>query len=95
VEAVIINPVCPFTQSNRPLVIPADHEVIVEVEPEQRSGVLLTVDGRITEALEPKDRIYIGRAPYDARLIACGRNGFYTALRTKLFRAAAPGGEHA
>ncbi|MDR2403113.1 MAG: NAD(+)/NADH kinase [Spirochaetaceae bacterium] len=90
-EAIIINPVCPFTQSNRPLVIPARRRVIVEVEAEQRSGVLLTVDGQLTEALEPGDRICIGRAPGEARLVASGRKGFYTALRTKFFRTGTAG----
>jgi NAD+ kinase len=94
-EAVIINPVCPFTQSNRPLVIPAHQRVIVAVEAEQRSGVLLTLDGQVTEALEPEDRIYISRAPCETRLIASGREVFYTALRTKLFRAGSAGGADA
>jgi NAD+ kinase len=85
-EALIINPICPFTRSNRPLVIPAHQRVIVEVEAEQRSGVLLTLDGQLTEALEPGDRVCIGRASCETRLIASGRRGFYRALRTKLFR---------
>ncbi|AEF84996.1 putative inorganic polyphosphate/ATP-NAD kinase [Treponema primitia ZAS-2] len=82
--AVIINPLCPFTLSNRPLVVPANETVIVELENEQRSGIILTVDGQVTEALEPRDRIYIHRAPRDALLIASDREGFYKALRTKL-----------
>jgi NAD+ kinase len=83
-EAIIINPICPFTLSNRPLVLPASETVIVEVEAEQRSGVLLTVDGQVTEPLEPGDRIYLKRAPFEALLIASGRFAFYNALRTKL-----------
>jgi NAD+ kinase len=82
--AVIINPLCPFTLSNRPMVVPAHETVIVEMESEQRSGILLTVDGQVTESLEPLDRIYIRRSPWDALLIASDREGFYRALRTKL-----------
>jgi NAD+ kinase len=84
IEAVIINPICPFTLSNRPIVVPAHETVVVEVEAEQRSGILLTMDGQITEALEPNDRIFIRQAPYSAQLIASGRSAFYMALRTKL-----------
>jgi NAD+ kinase len=83
-EAFIINPICPFTLSNRPLVVPARERVFVELEAEQRSGVLLTLDGQVTEPLEPEDRISIRRAPYTARLVASDRRVFYTALRTKL-----------
>ncbi|GHV17281.1 NAD kinase [Spirochaetia bacterium] len=84
IEALIINPICPFTLSNRPVVVPAHQTVIVEVEEEQRSGVLLTVDGQVTEKLESGDRILIRKAPYEARLIGSDRDMFYRALQTKL-----------
>ncbi|MDR0562037.1 MAG: NAD(+)/NADH kinase [Spirochaetaceae bacterium] len=89
-EAFIINPICPFTLSNRPIVVPVQEVLEVEVEPEQRSGVLLTLDGQVTEPLEPRDRVYIKRAPFDARLIASDRNVFYRALRTKLSWSGGP-----
>jgi NAD+ kinase len=83
-DAVIINPICPFTLSNRPLVVPSDERVITLVEAEQRSAVLLTIDGQISCPLEPGDRIIARKAPYVARLIASDRDVFYQALRTKL-----------
>lgn len=89
-EAVIINPICPFTLSNRPIVAPLREPLIVEVEQEQRSGVLLTLDGQVTEPLEPGDRVYIKRAPFEARLIASDRRMFYRALRTKLSWSGGP-----
>jgi NAD+ kinase len=94
VEALIINPIFPFTLSNRPMVIPANEGVIVTVEPERgpnrsftdqsAGGVLLTLDGQLMEPLEPGDRVLIRRANCQAQLIACGREAFYKALRTKL-----------
>jgi NAD+ kinase len=83
-DAIIINPICPFTLSNRPIVLPSHETVIVEVEEEQRSGVLLTIDGQVTEPLEPGDRIYLKQASFKALLVASGRLAFYNALRTKL-----------
>jgi NAD+ kinase len=83
-EAIIINPICPFTLSNRPIVLSPRETVIVTVEQEQRSGVLLTIDGQVTEALEPGDRICVREAPFPALLVASGRRAFYDALRTKL-----------
>ncbi|GHV65039.1 NAD kinase [Spirochaetia bacterium] len=101
-EAIIINPICPFTLSNRPIVLPPQETVIVEVEREQRSGVLLTIDGQVTQALEPGDRIYLRKAPCQAQLVASGRSAFYKALRTKLSwfpplreEGAVTGGTHA
>jgi NAD+ kinase len=83
-DAVIINPICPFTLSARPIVVPSNERVCTLVESEQRSAVLLTVDGQITEPLEPGDRIITRRAPYTLELIASDRWVFYRALRTKL-----------
>jgi NAD+ kinase len=101
-EALIINPICPFTLSHRPMVLPAGETVTVEIEEEQRSGVLLTVDGQVTEPLEPGDKILIAKAPQPALLIASGRGSVYQALRTKLSwlglpgaAEASPGGSHA
>ncbi len=83
-EAVIINPICPFTLSNRPIVVPSHETICVEVEAEQRSGVLLTVDGQIVENLEPLDKVYIQKSQNKAKLIASDRSVFYTVLRSKL-----------
>jgi NAD+ kinase len=83
-EAIIINPVSPFTLANRPIVTPPAERVTVEVEAEQRSGVILTIDGQLTEKLLPLDRIIIKKARYKATLIGSGREVFYRALRGKL-----------
>jgi NAD+ kinase len=83
-EAIIINPICPFALSNRPIVLSPRETIIVTVEKGQRSGVLLTIDGQVTESLESGDRIYIKQAPFQALLVASGRRAFYNALRTKL-----------
>jgi NAD+ kinase len=82
--AVIINPISPFTLSNRPVVIPADETIIVDLDQEQQSDLILTLDGQVTEGLRLFDRIFIRRAPRDALLIAADREDFYNALRTKL-----------
>ncbi|GMO49122.1 MAG: NAD(+)/NADH kinase [Termitinemataceae bacterium] len=83
-EAIILNPICPFTLLYRPLVLPASETLTVKVVPDQRSGVLLTVDGQVTEALEPKDLIHISKTSYKAMLLGSDRNAFYKALHTKL-----------
>jgi len=83
-EAMILNPICPFALSNRPFVLPSRQTLCVTVANEQRSGVLLTVDGQDTFNLECADRVYIKQAPHNALLISAGRKSYYSALRTKL-----------
>ena len=83
-EVMILNPICPFTLSHRPMVLPAGETILVEVEKVKRSEVLLTLDGQVTELLKSGDKIYLRKAPYYCLLIASGRGNFYKALRTKL-----------
>jgi NAD+ kinase len=83
-EAFIINPICPFTLSNRPMVIPANEKVIVEVEHDQRSNVLLTIDGQEVIQLMEGDRLIMQKAPFQVSIIASDRKEFYKVLRTKL-----------
>jgi len=83
-EAMVLNPICPFALSNRPFVLPSRQTLCITVANEQRSGVLLTVDGQDTFNLECADRIYIRQAPHYALLISAGRQSYYSALRTKL-----------
>ena len=90
-EALILNPICPFTLSYRPMVLPANETLMVEVELKQRSGVLLTVDGQVTVPLEPGDRVYVSRSPWPGILIASDRTVFYHALKTKLSWLETPG----
>jgi len=84
-EAVIINPICPFALSNRPFVLPSRRKLIITVAKEQRSGVLLTVDGQDTFALECGDKVIIRQAVNPALLILAGKHTYYSALRNKLF----------
>ena len=97
-EALILNPICPFSLSSRPLVLPAKQTLMVTVADEKRSGVLLTVDGQDTFALECKDKIFVRQASFSVELIFADRSAYYSALRNKLFWGAAGnfvGGSHA
>ena len=83
-DAVIINPICPFTLASRPIVVPSGDRIITIVEKEQRSSIILTVDGQITCPLECNDRVIVRRCGFALQLIASDRWAFYRALKTKL-----------
>jgi len=83
-EAFILNPICPFTLSNRPLVVPADETVEMEVEAAQRSKVALTVDGSRPIALEAGDRVVYRMLPTKSLIIRSDKRNFYEVLRSKL-----------
>ena len=83
-EAMVFNPICPFTLSNRPLVVPGDETIEIYVEREQREKILLTVDGQDFFNLEEGDRVVYRKAEYKAHLFCNARGSFYQVLRAKL-----------
>ena len=83
-EAMIINPICPFTLSNRPIVLPAEEKLCVSLLPQQRTEIILTVDGQKSFALEPEDRVEIFREDEKSLIIRSDIRTFYKVLRSKL-----------
>jgi NAD+ kinase len=90
-DAMIVNPVCPFTLSNRPLVVPADETVVIAMEEGRRTGAMLTIDGQETLTLQPGDSIRISGAPLKARIFVSEGFAFYEHLRSKLAWSGGPG----
>jgi NAD+ kinase len=82
-EALIINPICPFTLTNRPLVIP-DSVTIEVVLVKENEDVLVTLDGQVGVALRYRDVIEIHKAETRLRLIECPGKNYFEILRTKL-----------
>jgi NAD+ kinase len=83
-SCLILNPICPFSLSNRPLVVPGDQRVEIVVEPGQRYPVCLTVDGRTVATLEPGDVVEVQEAREKTRLVRSQERSFYEVLRSKL-----------
>jgi NAD+ kinase len=90
-EALIVNPVCPFTLSNRPLVVPAYEAVEITMEEGRRTSAMLTIDGQVTFALRPGDKMRVSGAPKKARIHVTKGFAFYELLRTKLEWSGGPG----
>jgi NAD+ kinase len=83
-EAFVLTPICPFSLSIRPTVIPATEVLRVEVEETQKAEIVLTVDGQETFPLMPRDGVLIRRAAHKALIVRSDKRSFYEVLRTKL-----------
>jgi len=82
-SAFIVTPICPYTLSNRPLVLPSDWTISLSARDwAERPGV--TVDGQVQLELAEGDVIRVQKAPVPLRLIQTGRNAFFETLRNKL-----------
>ncbi len=82
-RAFVINLICPHTLSARPLVIPDEKRIAVEIA--RSAGELpLSIDGQIGEALKIGDRVEIRRSARCIRFIHPPDYNYFAVLRQKL-----------
>lgn len=84
VRALLLNPICPHTLSQRPVVLPDSMELELRAQPGSRGAVRLTVDGQEEVELAPGDVVRVRRSPHPLHLVvspACDR---FEILRSKL-----------
>ena len=82
-NAVVITPICPFTLSNRPLVVP-DDAVIELLMKTANEEVALTLDGQVGFPLTVNDRIVIRKSRTTFNLIQPSNRNYFDVLRDKL-----------
>ena len=82
-SAIILTPICPFALTNRPLILPPEATIQVELS-ELVEHVTLTCDGQVGCALDAADTILISVAPTPLRLIKTASIHYFKILRTKL-----------
>ena len=82
-NAVVITPICPFTLSNRPIVVPdsAEIELLLKTEHEE---VALTLDGQVGFPLIAEDRVMIRKSRTTFNLIQPMNLNYFEVLRDKL-----------
>jgi len=83
VPAIIINPICPHTLSQRPMVIDANRLIRITFE-RVPQGAYLTADGQHVEKLSRKAEILIRKADHNVQLIRCEDYSYFDVLRHKL-----------
>lgn len=83
-DAFIINPVCPFTLSHRPLVVPGNELLTVHIAENQRTEIIVTVDGQKAIPLQPNDTLTISSYNERAHIIRSPNRNFYDILCGKL-----------
>jgi NAD+ kinase len=81
--AFVINPICPHTLSNRPMVIPDDSRVELRVESADKK-LLLVVDGQEHATVSSGDRVRIARAARGVRILNLPGYSYFNVLRQKL-----------
>ena len=82
-DAVVITPICPFTLSNRPIVVPDDSAIELRLKTDQEN-VTLTLDGQVGLPLKVEDRVVIHKSRTTFNLVQPTNRNYFDVLRDKL-----------
>lgn len=82
-DAMVLVPICSHTLTNRPIVLPAHLRVEITLLTEHQE-VMLTLDGQVGVALQPRDVVEVRRAASRIRLVRDPGRPFFSVLRSKL-----------
>jgi NAD+ kinase len=82
-NAVVITPICPFTLTNRPIVVPdtAAIELCLLSDSEE---VILTLDGQTGYTIRAQDRVRIRKSNTTFNLVEPPNRNYFDVLRNKL-----------
>jgi NAD+ kinase len=81
-RGVIINPICPHTLTQRPLLVPDDRPINVVLLNDAK--VFLSLDGQEGVALSRGDRVQVKSSPNRVLLVQNPAFHFFGILRAKL-----------
>lgn len=82
-EAMVLVPICPHSLTHRPIVLPPETEVVLELSDLQDEAVCV-VDGQVQVSLTRGDRVRIRRADASFLLVQNGCPGGFATLSRKL-----------
>ncbi|RTZ97876.1 MAG: NAD(+) kinase [Deltaproteobacteria bacterium] len=83
VQGTIITPICPFTLTNRPLIVPDNAAIKIRLE-KRAEGIALTLDGQLGMAIDQRDTIIVTKSNHPVQMIGIPDRSYFDVLKTKL-----------
>ena len=83
VPGIIMTPICPFTLTNRPLVIPDGAVIRMSLE-KLSSNMILTFDGQAGMEIHHGDQMLIQKSPHPVHMIKIPGSEYFDILKAKL-----------
>ncbi|MFH1294121.1 MAG: NAD(+)/NADH kinase [Pseudomonadota bacterium] len=83
-ETFILTPICPFTLTNRPIIIPDTSVIQIKMKNKSEETVVLTFDGQVGFDLYYDDKVIIRKSEKKIKLFRPPDNSYFNILRTKL-----------
>lgn len=83
VPGIVMTPICPFTLTNRPLIVP--DSVCIKIRLAQKSSdIMLTFDGQAGLEISDKDTIIVRKGSHPIHMIVMPDRHYFDVLKTKL-----------
>jgi NAD+ kinase len=83
VPGIILTPICPFTLTNRPLIVPESANIKIRLA-KGSSDIVLTFDGQKGLEINDQDEIVIQKGPRPIHLITLPERQYFDILKNKL-----------
>lgn len=83
VAGILLTPICPFTLTNRPLIVPESSRIKIQLA-ERSADIMLTFDGQVGLPIDESHTILMRKADRPVNLITLPERNFFDVLRTKL-----------
>ncbi len=80
----ILTPICPFTLTNRPIILPDDDQIRISMGKGSEEKVSLTFDGQVGFDFHYGDVVLINKSSKEIRLVKSPDQSYFEILRTKL-----------
>ena len=81
---VILTPICPFTLTNRPIILPDSKTVSIMMKKDSEEEVSLTFDGQVGFELQQGDKIMIYKSESRIKLFKSPDQTYFEILRAKM-----------
>jgi NAD+ kinase len=83
VPGILITPICPFTLTNRPLMVPDASEITIRLA-QDVSDIMLTCDGQVGRKIDGRDTVIISKSAAPVKMITLPDQNYYDVLKAKL-----------
>ncbi len=83
VPGIVLTPICPFTLTNRPLIVPQSVKIKIKLA-KGSSDITLTFDGQKGLDINDEDEIIIEKGPHPIHLITLPERQYFDILKDKL-----------
>ncbi|NNF98356.1 MAG: NAD(+)/NADH kinase [Desulfobacteraceae bacterium] len=83
VPGILLSPICPFTLTNRPLIVPDSVSIKIRFD-EKSSDLRLTCDGQVGVAVDDRDTIVVRKGSHPINLITLPDQDYFDVLKAKL-----------